>query len=343
MSSGEVTQQLSRLGVTPPPDAPSAQLYYDALTNKFNNEMSAAAGMMAAFHEAIITQSPGQRPYVTQFDDYFGDVTVQGITLDKLDALQSFLALWQVDNYDQNQASGQYISSFSPLGYISSATGSGVGALYQTIAEDAVMQMIAGQYNAYPYFVPLGDAIFTHDTQSQNFTANPLARQDARDWTGGYAFSRPEDFLSFFQSLAVQNGFQVASAGINCDNVADCAGANGYTAYDPRTLQALPAGHVLLRTTRLHEFVGANGRRYIWIYIQERNQWVVCDQDRNVATYQTFLQYTTDVYQSQDDGNPGSDTNPVPSNTTFSLLKQVEFFVDYYLAFNNQYTQSTLP
>ena len=69
---------------------------------------------MAAFHEAIIQQSSGQRPYVTQFDNYFGDVTLQGITLDKLDALQSFTALWPVDNYDPTQAAGAYISSFSP-------------------------------------------------------------------------------------------------------------------------------------------------------------------------------------------------------------------------------------
>ena len=127
LSSSEVTQQLERLGVTPPPGAPSAQLYYQALTNKFNDEMSGAASLMAAFHEAIITQSPGQRPFVTQFDDFFGDVTLQGITLDKLDALQSFLALWEVDNYDPTQSAGAYISSFAPFGYIASPTGSGVG------------------------------------------------------------------------------------------------------------------------------------------------------------------------------------------------------------------------
>ncbi len=295
---------------------------------------------MAAFHEAIITQSPGQRPYITQFDNFFGDVTVQGITLDKLDALQSFLALWQTDNYDPTQAAGAYISSFSgtPFGYISSATGSGVGALYQTVAEDAVMEMVSGTYSAFPYFAPLGDAIFTQDTQSQNYTYDLNARQDARDWTGGYAFSRLEDFLAFFQNIAVQNGFSIPRVGINCDNAADCNGANGNVVYDPRTPQAFPQD--TFYSNNLNEFIGANGRRYIWIYIQERNQWVVCDQDRNVATFQIFLNYTTDVIQSQDDGNAGADTNA--QFTTYELLKQVEYYVDYYLAFNNQYTQTAL-
>ena len=73
---------------------------------------------MAAFHEAIIQQSSGQRPYVTVYDNYFGDVTQQGITLDKLDALQSWLALWPVDNYDQNQAAGQYIASYTNFGLV---------------------------------------------------------------------------------------------------------------------------------------------------------------------------------------------------------------------------------
>ncbi len=205
LSSAEVTQQLERLGVTPPPDAPSAQLYYQTLTNKFNTEMSGAASLMAAFHEAIVQQSPGQRPYVTQYDNFFGDVTTQGITLDKLDALESFLAIWPVDNYDPTQSAGFYISSFAPFGFIASPTGSGVGSIYETVAEDTVMEMLNGTYSAFPYFAPLGDAIFTQDTQSETYSSFG-GRQDARDWTGGYAFSRLEDFLAFFQSRQCRTG-----------------------------------------------------------------------------------------------------------------------------------------
>jgi hypothetical protein len=336
MSSGELTAVFQRLGITPPPDSPSAQLYYQALTNKFNTEMSAAAALTTAFHEAIIEQSPGQRPYVTQQDAFFGDVTVQGIALDKLDALQSFLALWPVDNYDQVQASGAYISSFAPFGYIASATGSGVGSIYQTVAEDAVMAMLAGTYAAYPYFAPLGDAIFTQDTQSVNYVSFG-GRQDARDWTGGYSFSRNEDFLAYFQNIAVQNNFQVPRLGINCDTLADCAGANGNTPYDPRLAQAFPTDYFY--SNNLNQFQGPNGRRYIWIYIQERNQWVVADQDRNIETYQVFLGYTSDIIQSGDDGNSGSDTGAL---STYGFLQEVEYFVDYYMQFNNQYVQNNL-
>ena len=120
---------------------------------------------------------------MTQYDNYFGDVTVQGITLDKLDALQSFLALWPVVNYDPIQSAGAYISSFSPLGYIASATGPGIGSIYQTVAEDAVMAMLAGTYAAFPYFAPLGDAIFTQDTQNINYTSSG-ASPGCSDWTG---------------------------------------------------------------------------------------------------------------------------------------------------------------
>ena len=193
------------------------------------------------------------------------------------------------------------------------------------------MAMVEGNYLAYPYFAPLGDAIFTKDTQSEVYSANG-GRQDARDWTGGMAFSRPDDFLSYFQAIAVQNGFAVPRLGIHCDAAAHCAGDGGFVPYDPRMPQAFPED--AFYSTKLNQFVAPNGRRYIWIYIQERNQWVICDEDRNVATYQTFLAYTTDVLQSLDDGNGGP---------AYALLKQVEYDVDYYLEFNNQYVQSTLP
>jgi hypothetical protein len=338
MSSSELTSQFLKLGITPPPDAPSAQAYYGALTNKFNNEMGAAAGLTAAFHEAIIEQSPGQRPYVTQIDNYFGDVTVQGITLDKLDALQSFVALWPVDNYDQNQGAGAFISSFTPFGYIATPSGAGVGAVYQSIAEDGVMAMLAGSYAAFPYFAPLGVAMFTQDTQSVNYAADAKRRMDARDWTGSWTFNRLEDFLAFFQDLAVQRGFAVPPLGINCDTLADCNGANGNTVYDPRNPQAFPSD--IYYSNNLNEFLGPDGRRYIWIYIYDRKQWVVCDEDRNVATFQAMLAYTTDILQSQDDGNPGADTNT--SLSTYGLLQQVKYFVDYFQQFGDQYYQSTV-
>src|SRR5262249_54392029 len=71
MSGSEVTQALQRIGVPLPQSATSAQLYYAQLTDKFTQEMSAAGMLAGAFHEAVIQQSSGQRPYVTVFDNYF--------------------------------------------------------------------------------------------------------------------------------------------------------------------------------------------------------------------------------------------------------------------------------
>ena len=82
----------------------SAVDYYAQLTNKFLVEMSTANQMVAAFHEAIIQQAAGERPYATVYDKFYGDVTQQGIILDKYFAMQNFVGLWNSDNYDQNQA-----------------------------------------------------------------------------------------------------------------------------------------------------------------------------------------------------------------------------------------------
>ena len=93
----------------------------------------------------------------------------------------------------------------------------------------------------------------------------------------------------------MQNNFQVPRLNIKCDNLADCNGANGFTAFDPRTPQAFPSD--IFYSNNLNQFQGPNGRRYIWVYIQERNEWAICDEDRNLKTYQVFLAYTTDIIQ----------------------------------------------
>src|SRR5205085_9520448 len=97
---------------------------------------------------------------------------------------QGWVGLWPTDNYDPNQA-GYYISSYAELGDSS----------YRYVAEDAVTSMIGGQYDVYPYFVPLAVAQFAQDTHAPEFAG----RVEARDWIGGHVFYRLQDFLDFFR------------------------------------------------------------------------------------------------------------------------------------------------
>jgi hypothetical protein len=323
MSGAELTTRFQQLGIKPPMNAPSSQFYYNQLTDKFTNEMSSAAALTAAFHEAIIQQSAGQRPYVTQFDNYFGDVTLQGITLDKLDALQAFVGLWPIDDYDPTQSAGGYIASYSPFGLSDEINGTAIGSLYQTVAEQATQSMIGGSYAAFPYFKPLGVAQFTVDTHSVEYINAIVgaARQEVQDWTGGWQFYRLTDFLAFFGQLAVDNNFKVF---IPNDVDVDCTVAPYNTPttcpYDPRTPRAFPQDTFF--SDQYNQFTAPDGRRYIWIYLRDRNEWFVCDRDRNSATYQVMYNYNTDVIFQKDDGNYGG--------AAYSDELQVKYFLDYF-------------
>jgi len=318
MSSSELTQRFEQIGVTPPSSAPSAQFYYDQLTAKFGNEMAAAGELGAAFHEAIVQQSAGARPYITVFDNYFGDVTQQGIFLDKLDAIQSFSALWPVDNYDQTQSAGQYIASYAAFGTSFYVDQTAIGSSYQTAAEQAIQSMLGGSFDAFYYAKPLAVAQFTFDTHNPDYlgsNASP-ARPEAAEWAGGYQFGRLQDFLAFFQNIAVENNFQVnVPGGVNID----CTGTVAACNYDPTTPRAYPTD--TFYSDSYNRFLGPDGRRWIWVYLQDRNEWLACDQDRNVATYVTMYNYTTDVIFEKDDGNTGP---------AFADALQLKYMFDYY-------------
>jgi hypothetical protein len=325
MSPSEITQALQRIGVKPPSTAPSAQFYYAQLTEKFTDEMSYASALAAATHEAIVQQSSGQRPYVTIYDAFFSDVTQQGIALDKYDAIQSFTALWPIDNYDLNQSTGAYIASFSPFGFASEINGTGIGALFQTVTESAVNSMIGGSYDAFAFYKEDAVAQFAYDTHSVNFI-NQVAgasRPEVRDWLGGFIFSRLDDFLGYFRDIAHQVGF------VDPVNKLDCSPSPGPGTncnYDPRTPRAYQDD--LLYSDVYNEFLGPDGRRYIWVYVPDRNQWVVADRDRNTATYTILRNYTTDVILQKDDGNYGG--------PAFNLQTQVKYFIDYFTQTNSQ-------
>jgi hypothetical protein len=191
-STGELTDSLRRIGFKNPDQNGSDAAYFGQLTNKFNADMSAANQLVAAFHKAVIQQGSGERPFATVYDRYFGDVTQQGIILDKLFGMMGWVGMWPTDNYDQNQA-GAYIASYSGVG----------DASYRAVAEDAVNSMVGGQYDVFPYFLPLAVVLFAQDTHDPSFTG----RLDVRDWVGGQTFSRLEDFLLYFRNIAVQNNW----------------------------------------------------------------------------------------------------------------------------------------
>jgi hypothetical protein len=183
--------------------------------------------------------------------------------------------------------------------------------------------MLGGGYAAFAYSKPLGVAQFVQDTHSLNFTSqiSGAARPEVRDWTAGWAFSRLTDFLAFFQDMAVQNNFVVNRQGatIDCASAATCT-------YDPRTPRAF--ANDTFYSDNTNQFVGPDGRRYIWVFIPSRNQWVVADRDRHTATFQTLLNYTVDVIQSYDDGNS-------PGNV-FGDEVTIAYYIDFLLQAQTQ-------
>lgn len=259
--------------------------------------MSAANMMVAAFHKAVIQQASGERPYRTIYDKYFGDVTQQGIILDKLFAMQGWVGMWPADNYDPNKA-GSYIASFTSIG----------DPEYLTMAEDAVTSMIGEQYyDAFPYFKPLAVVQFAKDTHSPSFSG----RIEIRDWVGGKVFVRERDMLEFFRSMAVKHGRY------GCTTTESCT-------YDPTKHRVVPADIQL--SDEYNEFVGPDGRRYAWVYVQDRNTWVFADRDRNTATYKIVNDYNIDIIKGEDDG--------VSPGRAYERQLPVKYFLDAFNFYN---------
>ncbi len=295
-SGAVLIDDFRRLGIKPPDGAPAIAQYYGQLAQKFDIEMSSANQMVAAFHKAIIQQASGERPYRTIYDKYFGDVTQQGIILDKLFAMQGWVGMWPADNYDPNKA-GSYVASFTTIG----------DEEYASIAEDAVTSMIGEQYyDAFPYFKPLAVVQFAQDTHSPNFSG----RIEVRDWVGGRIFHRERDVLDFFRALAVKHHQ------LGCTTLETCD-------YNPMIRRVVPADTHL--SDDYHEFIGPDGRRYTWVYVQDRNTWVVADRDRNTATYKILNDYNISIIRAEDDG---------VGDGAYGKLLPVKYFLDAYTRFN---------
>jgi hypothetical protein len=292
--NSDLIESFRRLGINPPADAPSILYWYAQLTDKFDKEMSAANSMMAVYHKAVIQQASGERPYRTVYDRYHGDVTQQGIVLDKLFALQGFVGLYPGNNYDPNQA-GSYLTAYGSFG----------DQDYIDEAEDVVASMIGEQYyDAYPYFKPLGVVQFTMDTHSNNY----FGRRDIRDWAGGYVFRRQVDMLHFFRELATKHHTH------GCTKIETCN-------YDPTEPRLDPRQQD--QSDTFHEFVGPDGRRWVWVYIQDRNTWIFADRDRNVATYRTINDYILRVIKLEED-----------TDAAYNLQQPLKYFLDAFETYN---------
>jgi hypothetical protein len=312
--STDIVNSLQRIGIKNPDANGSNLQYFTALSNKFNNELSTANRIVASFHKAIIQQSDGERPVRTVYDTYFGDVTQQGIILDKLFAMQNWVALWPSTNYNVNQA-GAYISSYAEAPDDS----------YQYNAEDTVDSMIGGQYDAFPYFAPLAVAVFAQDTHSPSFAG----RIDVRNWIGGQTFGRLQDYLDYFRQLVVANNYHYDTITMGpcvsgqtqdcatCSSISlgtDTAG-NGTCTYDPR-----------VASDTHNEFFGPDSRSYIWAYVPDRNTWVVVQKEYNSASYVIVRNYTDDVVYQLDDGAfPGG---------AFNNELPMKYFLDSFQQYN---------
>jgi hypothetical protein len=300
-SPGEIATLLYRVGVTPNAKAGaiSSQDYYAQLTYKFLVEMSKTNQMVGSFAEAIMQQSAGERPYATVYDKFYGDVTQQGIILDKYYAMQNWVGLWISDNYDQNQA-GAYLSSWSSIDY---------DATYQAVAETAVSSMIGAQYvNAYPYFTPTSVALFAQDTHNPAFLSGS-GRIETKEWIGGWTFGGQgldpwQPLITFFKNLAVQSSL--------CDTVDTCP----YDVTDPNQVaQSIVNG----------QFIGPDGLNYVYAYLPMRNEVVLAREDRNIVTWKLILTYNSDVIGVHDDG----------SNGTYGLEYPIEYTIDSYNTFES--------
>ncbi len=305
-SPGELANNFRLIGINPPANIPAEQ-YYSQLTNKFNADISMANQLVGAWHKAVIQQSSGERPFVTLYDPYFGDVTQQGIIDDKILAMQSWTALWQTDNYDPNQAQGAYTTTY----------GSEFGdASYETIAENAVESMIGGQYDIFPFGKPLAVLQFAQATHNTNFIVS-AGRPEMRDWGGGKIFFREQDFLDYVHGLAV------AQHAFGCTSI-----DNGSCTWDPRQHQA--GVDDIYHSDYYNQFLGPDAKRYIWAYVPDRNAWVLADRDRNTAAYIIMYGYTADIVNAEDDGNIGP---------AYQAEYQMRYFIDYFTYFNNQTQQ----
>ena len=230
-----------------------------------------------SFHKAIIQQSSGERPYVTLYDPFYGDVVQQGIIIDKITALQNWTSLFKVDNYDPTQSAGAYLAF--------AATPFGDSNVRNSVAEDALDSMIGGEYDVFPYFVPLAVAQFAQDTHSPS--ASSGAATSREDWIGGQTFSELEFFLHVLPQPRRAEQLLGPDAGQRLQP------ARRPACYDPRNGSDY-AQRVLRPRSK---------KQWIWAYIPDRNEYVAVLREYATRPATIIVRNYNDYYVYQlDDG-----------------------------------------
>jgi hypothetical protein len=291
-NANSMVDDFDRHGVPVPAGTPREN-YFKQLSEKFDDEMSAAGQMVAAFHEAVIQQASGERPYVTIYDPYNGDVTQQGIILDKVFAMQGWVGIWPVDNYNPGKP-GNYITSFASAVDVA-GNPTDFDKQYLAVAQAAVTSMIGESViDAFPYLARSAFVQYARDTHNPNFSG-PV---DAREWVGAYqVFNDQTKLLDFFQRLAIANNVLPPEAGCGPDATPGAYG--GTCKYDPRIKRDDTTQY---ESDLYHEFDTPEQEFHhlSWMFIKDRNQWIFADQQRNTATYKLLRDYNTKVTATSD-------------------------------------------
>jgi hypothetical protein len=315
----ELPGEFIKLGVTPPAGVPE-QTYYTNLLYEFTNDMSVANQLVAAFHHAMVEQASGERPYITEFDPFYGDVIQQGIIIDKNYAVMNFTTLYPVDNFDPTQAAGAYLTASM-----------GLDSNYMSIAQSTVNDFVGGQFAAFLYDSPLAAQNFAQMTQDPYFPQSG-GEASIRDWIGGRVFGGEgvdwnAQYLGWAASLAAQWGFGCDADGQNCGyggpNVCQSFSPQTCT-WDPRMKQINTED--VYHSDAFNEFRGPDNRRYAWCPITDRNQALLVDRDWNTATYILVRQWNTDVTYAEDDGSGG--------NAAYQKELPLKYYINSYWAYN---------
>ena len=227
--------------------------YFQNITEEFQQEMGQANRLVINFFKAIMQQSTGERSYATTFDTFYGDVTRMGIINDKYYAALTFLGLWPVAEYNQD------IYSF--IAYYEYNWGNS-----QTYSDslDVLSSMLGGQYDVYPWFLPLSVLVFAEDTHAINF-----GDQAKKEWIATRVFETAEYMIEYFSQLNEETG--------------------ELTVLDPREEALGPDddGHQV--------FYDLDGNRWIYVYLPDRNIHVVSQFDKSPASYKLIWDYNEDV------------------------------------------------